>query len=127
MEHIQLCALVYEKDVKNCGFSCILNQVINDLQKLENVGISVLHNGHTINIKGSLIAIAGDNLGSHQIGGFVESFQTSGYFCRYCYIHNIQNQNDLSKIFEKRRKDLHMYDVNMALATNNNFHGVKSN
>lgn len=26
----------------------------------------------------------GDNLGSHQIGGFTENFSTSKYLCRYC-------------------------------------------
>lgn len=31
-------------------------------------------------------AISGDNLGSQCIGGFVENFSVSHYFCRYCDI-----------------------------------------
>lgn len=31
-------------------------------------------------------AISGDNLGSHGVGGFVENFSVSHYFCRYCDI-----------------------------------------
>lgn len=37
-------------------------------------------------IKGTLYCIAGDNLGSHCIGGFTENFSQSSYFCRYCLI-----------------------------------------
>lgn len=36
--------------------------------------------------KGTLYAIACDNLGSHNIGGFTENFSKSAYFCRYCDI-----------------------------------------
>ncbi|KAK2858588.1 hypothetical protein Q5P01_003208 [Channa striata] len=34
-------------------------------------------------IKGALYYIAGDNLGSHSVGGFTETFSNSQYFCRY--------------------------------------------
>jgi len=44
-------------------------------------------------IKGSLVAIAGDNLGSHSVGGFLENFSRSNYFCRYCEVH----RNDFVK------------------------------
>ena len=37
-------------------------------------------------LNGSLVAIAGDNLGSHSIGGFLENFSRSTYFCRYCEV-----------------------------------------
>lgn len=83
-------------------------------------------NKEYINLKGSLIAIAGDNLGSHQIGGLVENFNVSGYFCRYCYIHNIKNQNDMNKIYQKRTIYLHVSDLNIDRATNDSFKGVKS-
>ena len=34
--------------------------------------------------KGTLCAIAGDNLGSHNNGGFSENFSRSVHFCRFC-------------------------------------------
>ncbi|XP_024908468.1 uncharacterized protein LOC112486333 [Cynoglossus semilaevis] len=40
--------------------------------------------GHVV--KGALYCIAGDNLGSHTLGGFTENFSSSEYFCRYCLI-----------------------------------------
>lgn len=36
--------------------------------------------------RGTLCAIAGDYLGSHNIGGFLENFSKSTHFCRFCDI-----------------------------------------
>lgn len=33
-----------------------------------------------------MVFIAGDNLGSHAVGGFMENFSSAIYFCRYCLI-----------------------------------------
>lgn len=55
--------------------------LMKDLQDLETNGI-VLPDGHVCRV--ILRAIAGDNLGSHNIGGFLENFSGSRYFCRYC-------------------------------------------
>jgi len=56
--------------------------MIDDLKDLELNGIS--HEGTVV--KGTIAYIAGDNLGSHYIGGFVENFASSPHFCRYCLI-----------------------------------------
>lgn len=37
-------------------------------------------------MKGTLSFIAGDNLGSHCIGGFVENFSSTSCWCRWCCI-----------------------------------------
>ena len=36
--------------------------------------------------KGAVGVILGDNLGSHGLGGFVENFASSEYFCRFCQV-----------------------------------------
>lgn len=36
--------------------------------------------------RGTLYAIAGDNLGSHNVGGFSENSSKSTHFCRFCGI-----------------------------------------
>ena len=43
-------------------------------------------------IKGTVIAFAGDNLGSHQTGGFNENFNTAEYFCWYA--NNFTNNSN---------------------------------
>lgn len=64
------------------GVAKIFSELLADLKSLETDGINV--DGE--NIKGGLYCIAGDNLGSHCIGGFTENFSCSQYFCRYCEI-----------------------------------------
>jgi len=60
----------------------VFRHMIDDLKDLELNGIS--HEGTVV--KGTIACIAGDNLGSHYIGGFVENFASSPHFCRYCLI-----------------------------------------
>jgi hypothetical protein len=35
-------------------------------------------------VKGAVVAVTGDDLGSHGTGGFTENFSSSEYICRYC-------------------------------------------
>lgn len=125
VEQIHLVALIYEKDVKSFGFSKVLEPLVNDLRELEEVGDTVPINNKIANLKGSLIAMIGDNLGSHQIGGFNENFNLSGYFCRYCYI-NKANNFEFTTVYPRRTKDSYVFDSNMLLATNEAYRGRKS-
>ena len=52
--------------------------LLKDLHLLETEGLDI---GLGECIRGSVFAIAGDNLGSHWIGGFLTNFSTSGYSC----------------------------------------------
>lgn len=61
----------------------MFGSLLKDLKDLELNGVS-LPDGQVC--KGTLCAIAGDNLGSHNIGGFTENFSKSSHFCRYCEI-----------------------------------------
>lgn len=56
--------------------------MISDLRDLETNGLTI----HGNNVKATVFCITGDNLGSHNIGGFTENFSTSKYFCRYCQV-----------------------------------------
>lgn len=120
-EHISLVALCFEKDLKKYGFSKILEKFIRDISYLEETGIT-LDNG--FHLKGTIIAIVGDNLGSHQIGGFVENFRTDSFFCRWCYVNNFNN-NSYSKIFEPRNRTSYDFDVNYALTLGSMYRGLK--
>ncbi|KAJ8674063.1 hypothetical protein QAD02_005325 [Eretmocerus hayati] len=70
-----------------------------DLKKLEK-GIEI--NGEVI--RGTVVHIAGDNLGSHGLGGFLENFSSAEYFCRFCHISRVEFEADggETKIFEWR-------------------------
>lgn len=57
--------------------------IVKDLKDIERSGIT-LETGGTVN--GVVIAIVGDNLSSHSLGGFTENISKSINFCRYCLI-----------------------------------------
>ncbi|XP_034232899.1 uncharacterized protein LOC117640489 [Thrips palmi] len=77
---IQLVGLCLES---NFDHEKVYGPIVADLKKLEEVGVEIP--GHGM-VKGSLIYVSGDNLGSHGLGGFNESFSKSRYFCRYCLV-----------------------------------------
>ena len=71
--------------------------MIHDFKILETEGVSV---GGEI-IKGTLLCITGDNLGSHMVGGYLESF-SANYFCRYCEL-NRQDCQSIDEMGDLRR------------------------
>ncbi|KAE8741222.1 hypothetical protein FOCC_FOCC013256 [Frankliniella occidentalis] len=77
---IQLVALCLDKDFDH---NAVYGPIVEELKLLETVGVFV--EGHGV-VKGSLVFIVGDNLGSHGAGGFVENFSKSIYFCRFCHV-----------------------------------------
>lgn len=85
IDNINLVALCKNKFVSEYGMNKILEVLTEDLMKLETIGIPVKFNDqHIIYIKGSLVFVTGDNLGAHQLGGFVENFSLAEYLCRFC-------------------------------------------
>ncbi|ELU03092.1 hypothetical protein CAPTEDRAFT_192281 [Capitella teleta] len=68
--------LKVERDLKSFEIDVIFRRLISDLKMIEN-GVVI----DEISVKGSLVAIAGDNLGSNGIGGFPENFSTSLPLC----------------------------------------------
>lgn len=77
---MQLVLLCKESDSKYFGDLKVFGQLVNDLKDLERDGIEIAPGKI---VKAAVVCIAGDNLGSHYIGGFVESFSAE-YSCRYC-------------------------------------------
>lgn len=77
----------------------IFSPLVADLKDIEELGFET-NDGSSL--KGALIAISGDNLGSHCIGGFTENFSRSHYFCRYCLIDRATFQKQPEKVGPKR-------------------------
>lgn len=94
LKNMQLAILCLESNIKKFGIDAIFDKLIEDLLKIEIEGINIKCDSNQMkNIKGSVIFIIADNLGSHQIGGFFENFSTSKYFCRTCKI-NLDDFNE---------------------------------
>ncbi|XP_066583375.1 uncharacterized protein [Prorops nasuta] len=98
IEHIQLVLLCYEKHITFFGWDKVMEVLVDDLRKLEKDGIKICINNEITTINGTVIATVGDNLGSHQLGGFTENFSSSEYICRYCDVHKSQFKNVCTKV-----------------------------
>ncbi|EEC15671.1 hypothetical protein IscW_ISCW013181 [Ixodes scapularis] len=79
---MQLVMLCYDSTLQKVGHDVVMKSLVSDLADLEKDGVTV--NGVRYNC--GLLSCLGDNLGSHGIGGFVESFSRSKYFCRFCEV-----------------------------------------
>lgn len=123
-DHMSLVLLCTENDLKHFGIAKVFSKLLTDLKDLENNGISVA--GETI--KGALYCIAGDNLGSHSIGGFTENFSRAPYFCRYCEITRDEFTSDPNMCAPQRTPD--KYDTaidGLQAEANQGIRGIKTN
>lgn len=98
----------------------IFKPIVNDLKILESEGISV----NSKIVKGTIIAVLGDNLGS-QIGGFQENFKDSSYFCRYCYAQDLSKIYYSSDVVNHRTITSYNDDVHFAEALDTIYKGVR--
>lgn len=77
----------------------VYGRLVKDLLKIEKDGIEIFPNKI---VKGSVVFRANDHLGAHFLGGFLENFSTSHYFCRFCLI----TRQDLWGSNYKKLKDI---------------------
>lgn len=75
--------LCYEKHIMFFGWEKIMEILIDDLTSLKKEGIDIFVGNKTIKFVGTVVAMAGDNLGSHQIGGFTENFHSSEFLLSF--------------------------------------------
>lgn len=77
---MQLVLLCKEIDFKQFAANTVFRKLMQELSDIETSGVSTPSGKR---LKGTVVAITGDNLGSHCIGGFAENF-TGLHVCRYC-------------------------------------------
>lgn len=107
----QLLCLCRSEVVKKFGLCAILQSAITDLHHLECEGVSLNVNGVEYNFLGSVSMVVADNLASHGLGGFIESFN-SLRICRFCFgtKADIQDKFDADE-FEMRTDEIHRHHV----------------
>ena len=106
LKSIQLCLLCPVVDLKEFGMNKMLEPVVFDLKILEMDGIFM--EAIQCYIKGTNVYICADNLGSHQIGGFFESFGGNvSHICRFCMAspEEIQDHYDPSYYTERNEEN----------------------
>ena len=124
---IHLAILARTRLVKVHGLDKIMMPLLKDLKILETVGIKVKFCGSASTFKGTVATISADNLASHQIGGFRQTF-SSGKICRNCLI----DYDDISRVHSEEHCVIRTADVHQshlrAVAIDSSFtrtYGVK--
>jgi len=108
--NIHLVALVHSNDVKTYGYNKILEPVVNELRELET-GIAMNISDEVQTVKGVLVDFSGDNLGRHQVFGYLQSFRAN-HFCEWCMTDQEQFQHQFHESeFELRTQSSLLKDV----------------
>lgn len=87
---MKLVALCKEVDFDH---DVVYDAIVKDLKKLED--------GVRLNdklVKGVLLWISGDNLGSHEFGSYPQNFSRAKYFCRFCLISREQFYESVNEV-----------------------------
>ena len=88
VDRIQVGIICQEKILRKYGYKVIYSPLIEDMKKIESVGIQ-LNYPVARTQKVSFCLHLGDNLESNGVGGFQMCF-SRGYFCRFCHIRHDQ-------------------------------------
>ena len=99
LKAIFLAAVAKSSTNKTNGIDAILQPFIDDLKEFSSSGITIDYGGTQEVWKGALIAFLADNLASHEIGGFKESFSFSNRFCRSCTAKSSHSQTYFNEKF----------------------------
>lgn len=86
---------------------------LDDLKVLHDVGLTLEYAGKEEVWKGALLAILADNLASHELAGFKESFSFARRFCRSCLTDKDYSQSHfLEREYVVRNRQLHEQHCN---------------
>ena len=122
---LYLFAVAKASDIKKFSPDVVLAPFISDINALSNVGVSVTYSDKVVVYKGTLLAFVADNLASHAIGGFKESFSSTFRFCRTCLAtHTQASQEFLSEKFILRSPDQHKRHCELLQTSLASFHST---
>jgi hypothetical protein len=114
-ENVQLVGLCRNKFLTEFGMEAIMKPFIMDVKLLETEGIQIDQNVY----HGTVIGVAGDNLGQHQLSGLTENFSTTSHICRYCYGTLKDLKAGKLNVNEERTIESHKNDVQKLQNLNN--------
>lgn len=110
---VALCTSAYLKP-DNRGYNYVAERIVKEIGIIETEGIII---GDRY-VRGSLINIAGDNLGINGVFGFTECF-VANYFCRICECHKKECQS-MTKADKRKYRTKESYEKNLKIAENKN-------
>jgi hypothetical protein len=116
LTNIHLALMCRYKSIKDINYGKLLEPLLSDIKLLETKGITILVDGISHKVYGAIVVFSGDNLTSHQIGGFSTCFP-SGRICRHCMATKSSQTQFCSEVDCKLRTlKEHTYHLSAVLA-----------
>ena len=92
--------------INKYGYKRLLQPFLDDMKRLEKIGISIQFEASSYLFYGSLTMVIADNLAAHAIGGFQCGFSNVKRTCRFCNFQRSQLNDDVrTKEFVLRTKE----------------------
>ena len=112
--NINLLAIAPTEIIRNQGLDLLLNDFVETLNELDEIGIYFTFNNQKQIFHGFLAFCLGDNLALHWIGGFFESMGKAKRFCRHCEItYNERLDGDTAECSDLRLIERHLEALDM--------------
>lgn len=108
---VALCTSAYLKP-EDKGYNYVAELIVKEIAEIEKNGIKI---GDRF-VRGSLINVAGDNLGINSVFGFTECF-VANYYCRMCECHKTECQS-MTKANKKMYRTVASYQKYLKIAEN---------
>ena len=120
IDNLQLVLLCNENHCRDFSHDKLFDALMQDLKHLEDNGVTI--NNKKWNVR--LLAVLGDNLGSHWLGGFTTNFSSNPFPCRYCLVHRNPQVSD-SIAYTAEVRTVFGYDTDAVVASTGTVsHGV---
>ena len=123
LQNIFLALLFNSKNSEEFTNEKVLAPLLEELKFLEESGIFVETSDGSKKVKWALGLVLGDNLGVHQLCGFVECFKAN-YRCRFCRAYKEQLAT-MTKVNERLLRNIMNYNADV-LTSNVSLTGINS-
>lgn len=111
LENIFVAGFIKASDLARLGPSKALEELIDILIELEQVGINLIIDGDDVRVYFVLMGILGDNLGINTLMGFATSF-SSLLYCRFCTQNKYDSQTAIS-LDPNRNRTRQKYEIDV--------------
>lgn len=124
LQSIHLACLCHSNDVKNYGYTAILDPLLKDLEVLEQQGLYVQK--LRTSVRGTVLHVSTENLRVHLLAGLQESFNVD----KFCWFSLVTQEHtnipEMERVFPFWTDETHKYDL-MELNTHqfDSLNGVK--
>jgi hypothetical protein len=105
--NIHLFALAHAQDLKQHGMDGVLNVLVDELQRLHDVGFKFARGQKQQHVRCLLSQVVGDNLGLHSLLGYVENFNCATHPCDLC----LSTQDDVQTVHHEKHLTLRTADL----------------